>query len=144
MGSLSLPDLDVPLEHLLVHEAEFQSRDRHCLGDGTEIEHTLVLEHLQVIQRVRSVSQCVEDHRRLNPHRTADRIRISGMHLLHLRKPILLPPPDFSRPEIPLLVTVFAEITDDVGFLEEEAHGIAQFELAGHGWILFARGSKET
>ena len=57
---------------------------------------------------------------------------------------VLLSGPDFLGPEVPPLLDVFPVVSDNVGFLEEEAHGVGQFELICQPRLFLPRSSKET
>lgn len=42
LASIALGDLDVTLEHGVVAEAQLERSNGHRLGNGTEVEHTLL------------------------------------------------------------------------------------------------------
>jgi len=127
-SSLGFPDLDIPVERLWVHEHLIEGGDRHDLGYRAKIERALVPEQLQIVQTIRSVSEDVHDETAEDPEGL---LLVSGSaHLLHLLErwaaidPVRLSGPNFLGPEVPPCFHVFPVVPDDVGFLEEETHGV--------------------
>jgi hypothetical protein len=149
VSSFGPADLDVALEHIWVFEAERQRRDGHRLWDCAEVEYALVLEQPEVVERIGCMTESVENHRALY---VLGLFLVSRhVHFLHFLKPrlsdggtVLLVSPDFPWPEVPLVVNIFTEVTDDVCLLEEETHGIRELELSSHECALFARSREET
>jgi len=125
LRSLSFANLDVPLEHLRVHEAQIERGHSHRGGDRTEIEHALVAKHHEVFERVSRVAQRIKYHPALRPPRGVFVAR--EYQLLDFRGPERAP--DLTRPEISPLIDVLAEIADDVRLLEEHAHRVREFRL---------------
>lgn len=123
------------MEHVIVHEHERERRHRHSLRDSTEIEHALVLQESQIIQRVHRVAQNIHHHPAESPKRL---LLVAGrIHVRHLLEAWFAPAnfaiqftaPDLPRPEEPPFVDVFAEVSDDVRLLQHGAHRIAKFKL---------------
>src|SRR5580658_4767513 len=61
--SLRLTNLDISLEHCVVHEAERGCSHRHGHRNRDEVEDTLVLHQLEVIQTISCMSQGVNHPR---------------------------------------------------------------------------------
>ena len=62
-------------------------------------------------------------------HHCAPTSLIRLIEVLHLFEPIQLLSQNVAGPEIPLLIDVFTKVPDDIGFLEEETHGVESW-----GW----------
>lgn len=65
LASITLGDLDVPLEHGIVAEAQLKGSNGHGLGNGAEVEHALLPETSQVEETLLDVLQSIENHLRV-------------------------------------------------------------------------------
>ena len=65
--------------------------------------------------------QRIQHHPTLRPHRLFQSGRLIKVLLF---KPILPLSPNLAGPEILLLIDVLTKVPDDIGFLEEETHGV--------------------
>ena len=86
--------------------------------------------------------QRVEDHPALYPRCALPDAWVRAVHLMHLVEAVLAP--DLAGPEEALLVDVLAVVTDDVGLLEEETHGVGELELVAEPGGFFARSGENT
>jgi len=88
------------------------------------------------------MSQRVEDHPALYPRCALSDGWVGAVHLVHLVEAVLAP--DLAGPKEALLVDVLAVVADDIGFLEEETHGVGELELVAEPGGFFARGGENA
>ena len=148
-GCLGPADLDVVVEHVVVHETQTEGGHSHRLRDSAEAEDALLRQEAEVVERVCRVPEHVDDHSTLHPQRLLLVTRL--VQLVHLAKPvrttnglaIRVAPPDLARPEEAALLGVLAKVADDVRLLQHEAHRVRQLELVPEPFRLLAgRGPK--
>lgn len=130
LTSITFGDLDIAFEDGIVAEAKLQGRNSHRLGNGAEVEHTLLAETGQVEKTLFAVLQCIEDHLRVAVER-----RLLVLRFEKILEVVDMLRPDFLGPEPTLIVKVFPNITDDVGLLEEETHGLVEMRALQQGRV---------
>ena len=118
---LSLGDLDVLLENVGVAETQFHGRDSHGLRDGAEVEDTLLAETSEVEETLLTVLQGIQNHLGAAVE--------SGIEMFGLEKILEVVDvlgPNLLRPESTVVVEILADVSDDVGLLEEKSHGLVE------------------
>lgn len=132
-------DLDIPMEDVEVAKADVQRRDGHDLGDRAEVEDALVPQQRKVVENVYRVLEGVDGHR---AERVSGLCRIFGQSQLFRMSGEASP--DLFRPKHPSVIHVFSEVAENVGLLQEEAHRVAEDELATDVRRFSARSGEET
>lgn len=118
---ITLGDLDVALEDGVVAEAKLHGGNSHSLGNGAEVENTLLAQTSQVEEAVLHMLQSIQNHVRVAVEGSILELGLEEvLEVLHMSGPDLL------GPETAVVVEIFADITDDVGLLQEETHGLVE------------------
>mmetsp|Transcript_72070 Transcript_72070/g.187937 ORF Transcript_72070/g.187937 Transcript_72070/m.187937 type:complete len:388 (+) Transcript_72070:246-1409(+) len=145
----ALPDLHDPSEELRVVEALREGRHGHDLGDGAEAVHRRFAEACEILQGVghqlqRICDELVEARERLLAHALPDDLAAgaleggpdagavgSGPRELAqiVGRGVLLP--HALGPERAPVHVVLQVVPDDVGLLQEQAHGVGQPHVQG-------------
>ena len=113
-ASITLGDLDITLEDIVVAEAQLQRGNSHSLGDSTEVEDTLLPEAGEVEETLFTMFQSVKDHLGVAVQ--------GGLLILRLEEileVIHMLGPDLLGPEATVIIKVLSDIADDVGLLQE-------------------------
>ena len=121
LAGIALGDLDVALEHGVVSEAQLQRGNRHGLRDGAEVEDALLSQAGEIEQTVLHVLERVQDHLGVAVER---RLAVLGLEQVLEVGDVL--GPDLLGPEVPVVVMVLPDVTDDVRLLQEQAHRVVQ------------------
>ena len=117
LASVTLGDLDITLEDGIVAEAQLEGGNGHGLRDGAEIEYTLLAETGQVEKTLLNMLQSIENHLGVTVQRS---FLVFGLEEILELVDVLRP--DLLRPESTVVIKVLANITDDVGLLQEKTH----------------------
>ena len=62
LARVSLGDLHVPLEHIVVLEADIQGSNGHGLRDSAEVENALLFETREVVDAIVGAGQRIQYH----------------------------------------------------------------------------------
>lgn len=121
LASITLGDLDVPLKDGVIAEAQLKGSNSHGLGNGAEVEYTLLPEASQVEETFLDMLQSIENHLRV-----AVQSSLLVLWLEKILKVVDVLGPDLLGPESSLIVKVLADVSDNVGLLQEETHGLLE------------------
>jgi len=141
--SLSLGDLDLVEEYVVVVVAEGESGDGHDLRDGAEGEDGGILQVLEVVEAVDGVLEGIGDEF-VQASESVGLVVVESQVLNLVR----VFGPDGARPEETRgnFAHVLEIVADDVRLLQEETHGVTQrLKFLRAIAIAFdARGTKQT
>lgn len=127
---IALGDLDVALEDVIIAEAQLQRGNSHGLRDSTEVEDTLLPEASEVEKTLVSMLKGIKDHLG---------VAVEGSLLVFRLEKVLevidVLGPDLLRPEATVVIKVLSDVSDDVGLLQEETHGLLQMGTFEQGRV---------
>ena len=125
LAGVALGDLDMLGEDVWVAEDQLEGGDSHGLGDGDEVEHTLVADAGHVEEALVGVFEGVEDHLGA---------AVQGYFPVLDREQVVpivdVLAPDLLGPEAALVEEILVDIANDVGLLQKLAHALGEVGAA--------------